>query len=96
MASVSGPKFGAAMPICTRMTAEVYPSFHPASRSPSARRNAVTWSWTRYASVSDNDSFSESSTSNVRPSRRARRSARAAAEASSAPRLPPSPQIMCR
>ena len=47
MASVSGPKFGDSTPICARMTAEVYPSFHPASRSPSASRNAVTWSWTR-------------------------------------------------
>ena len=88
MASVSGPKFGAAMPICARMTAEVYPSFHPASRSPSASRNAVTWSWTRYASAKLSETSSESSTSSVWPIRRARRSAPAAATASTVP--PPS------
>ena len=65
MASVSGPKFGASMPICARITAEVYPSFHPARRSPSASRSAVTWSWTRYASASDNPRSAESSTSKV-------------------------------
>ena len=32
IASVSGPKFGDAMPIWARIAAEVYPSFHPARR----------------------------------------------------------------
>ena len=86
MASVSGPKFGDSTPICARMTAEVYPSFQPATRSPSASRNAVTWSWTRYASASDNESSAESGTSKVTPSRRAERSKRATAPTSSAAR----------